>query len=319
MTEKYIRIEAINPSLFFGPENKNFKLLQKRFPELKLTSRGDEIKASGPGDQIKAFELKLSQIIAQLLNNPTNNEGDVESILESEVEENSSTEKSLTKGVLVYGNRGKVIKPRTANQRVLVDAVEDHDVVFAVGPAGTGKTYTAVALAVRALKRKEVKRIILARPAVEAGESLGFLPGDLKEKIDPYLSPLYDSLIDMIAPEKYLKYMDNGTIEVIPLAFMRGRTLDNCFVILDEAQNATETQLKMFLTRMGPNAKMIVTGDMSQVDLPRSQQSGLQGAIRMLRGIKGIAIVELDVLDVVRHKLVKEIIKAYDAKMPPSK
>lgn len=312
MTEKSIRVEAISPSLFFGTENKNLKFLQKRFPTLKLTSRGDEIKASGPSDQIEAFEQKLSELIQQLLNNPSISDGDVESMLEGDPSPKTEKEKDLTKDVLVYGSRGKVIKPRTNNQRSLVEAVDTHDVVFAVGPAGTGKTYVAVALAVRALKRKEVKKIILARPAVEAGESLGFLPGDLKEKIDPYLQPLYNSLLDMMPPDKYMKYIDNGTVEVIPLAFMRGRTLDNCFVILDEAQNATETQLKMFLTRMGPNAKMIVTGDMSQVDLPRNQNSGLQGAIRLLTRIKGIAIVELDVMDVVRHKLVKEIIKAYD-------
>ncbi|MCO4817980.1 MAG: PhoH family protein [Bacteroidetes bacterium] len=314
MTEKSIRVEAINPSVFFGTENKNLKFLQKRFPKLKLTSRGDEIKASGPDEQIQAFEQKLAELIKQLLNNPGITDGDVENILEGESTPKIQEEKDLSKGVLVYGNRGKIIKPRTLNQQSLVAAVEKHDVVFAVGPAGTGKTYTAVALAVRALKRKEVKKIILARPAVEAGESLGFLPGDLKEKIDPYLRPLYDSLLDMMPADKYLKYIDNGTVEVIPLAFMRGRTLDNCFVILDEAQNATETQLKMFLTRMGPNAKMVVTGDMSQVDLPRNQQSGLQGAIHMLKKIRGIAVVELSVLDVVRHKIVKEIIKAYDGK-----
>ncbi len=314
MTEKSIRVEAINPSVFFGTENKNLKFLQKRFPKLKLTSRGDEIKASGPDEQIQVFELKLAELIKQLLNNPGITDGDVENILEGESAPDIQEEKDLSKGVLVYGNRGKIIKPRTLNQQGLVAAVEKHDVVFAVGPAGTGKTYTAVALAVRALKRKEVKKIILARPAVEAGESLGFLPGDLKEKIDPYLRPLYDSLLDMMPPDKYLKYIDNGTVEVIPLAFMRGRTLDNCFVILDEAQNATETQLKMFLTRMGPNAKMVVTGDMSQVDLPRNQQSGLQGAIQMLKNIRGIAVVELSILDVVRHKIVKEIIKAYDGK-----
>jgi len=273
LTEKSIRVEAINPSQFFGTENKNLKFLQKRFPTLKLTSRGDEIKASGPEDQIIVFEEKLGELIQQLLNNPSISDGEVETILEGEPHPKTEKEQDLTKDVLVYGSRGRII-----------------------------------------IKRKEVKKIILARPAVEAGESLGFLPGDLKEKIDPYLQPLYNSLLDMMPSDKYMKYIENGTVEVVPLAFMRGRTLDNCFVILDEAQNATETQLKMFLTRMGPNAKMIVTGDMSQVDLPRNQTSGLQGAIRMLSRIKGIAIVELDVMDVVRHKLVKEIIKAYDRK-----
>ncbi len=314
MTEKTIRVEAINPSIFFGPENKNIKYLQNRFPKLKLTSRGDEIKASGPIDEIESFELKLNQLLQYLIQHPNMTETEIQTLLGGEpVKTESSNDKSLVTDVLVYGARGKVIKPRTKNQHVLVKASENNDIVFAIGPAGTGKTYVGVALAVKALKRKEVKKIILARPAVEAGESLGFLPGDLKEKIDPYLRPLYDSLLDMIPPDKYMKYMENGTIEIIPLAFMRGRTLDNCFVILDEAQNATDTQLKMFLTRMGPNAKMIITGDMSQVDLPRHQQSGLGNATRMLGKIKGISVVELTVLDVVRHKLVKEIIKAYDA------
>jgi phosphate starvation-inducible PhoH-like protein len=194
----------------------------------------------------------------------------------------------------------------------MVEVVENNDIVFALGPAGTGKTYTAVAIAVRALKNKEIKRIILARPAVEAGENLGFLPGDMKEKIDPYLRPLYDSLQDMIPPEKYSKYLENGTIELAPMAFMRGRTLDNCFIILDEAQNATDMQLKMFLTRMGPHAKIIITGDLTQVDLPKAQRSGLRRAVRLLKGIKGIEMVELDIQDVVRHRLVKEIIKAYE-------
>ena len=319
MTEKIIRVEAINPTLFFGTDNKNFKHLIQRFPKLKLTSRGDEIKASGPTAEIESFELKLGQLIQQLLNNPIISDSDIESLLGTEGEKSASIEPDLINEVLVYGSRGKVIKPRTKNQQKLVNEVDKNDVVFAVGPAGTGKTYTGVALAVRALKRKEVKKIILARPAVEAGESLGFLPGDLKEKIDPYLRPLYDSLLDMMPPDKYLKYIENGTVEVIPLAFMRGRTLDNCFVILDEAQNATDTQLKMFLTRMGPNAKMVITGDLSQVDLPRHQQSGLGRSIKLLRNIRGISVVELDVLDVVRHKLVKEIIKAYDVKQTPEK
>ncbi|MBO6516686.1 MAG: PhoH family protein [Bacteroidia bacterium] len=318
MTEKVIRVENISPTIFFGTENKNLKFLKKRFPKLKLTSRGDEIKASGPASEIKEFEQKLSLLISQLLNNPNISDGEIQSVLGDDFVEKSE-DASLTNNVLVYGNRGKVIKPRTANQKALVKAAEKHDVVFAVGPAGTGKTYTGVALAVRALKKKEVKKIILARPAVEAGESLGFLPGDLKEKIDPYLRPLYDSLLDMIPPDKYAKYIENGTVEVIPLAFMRGRTLDNCYVILDEAQNATDTQLKMFLTRMGPNAKMIITGDLSQIDLPKHQYSGLKRAINVLGRIKGIAVVELDVMDVVRHKLVKEIIRAYDEKQGAEK
>lgn len=318
MTEKIIRVENINPAVFFGTENRNLKLLKKRFPKLKLTSRGDEIKASGPEKEIIAFEEKLGLLIQQLLNNPNISDGEIKHVLGEDYQPGTKTE-DLINNVLVYGNRGKVIKPRTENQRALVKAVQNNDVVFAVGPAGTGKTYTGVALAVRALKKKEVKKIILARPAVEAGESLGFLPGDLKEKIDPYLKPLYDSLLDMIPPDKYGKYIENGTVEVIPLAFMRGRTLDNCFVILDEAQNATETQLKMFLTRMGPNAKMIITGDLSQIDLPKHQYSGLRTAIKLLRSIKGISVIKLDVSDVVRHKLVKEIIQAYDQKETPEK
>lgn len=314
MTEKVIRVENINPSLFFGTENKNLKLLIKQFPKLKLTSRGDEIKASGPESEIKEFEQKLGQLVQQLLNNPNISEGEIQDVLGAKTSEENVESKALITDVLVYGNRGKVIKARTKNQQALVEAVDTHDVVFAIGPAGTGKTYTGVALAVRALKRKEIKKIILARPAVEAGESLGFLPGDLKEKIDPYLKPLYDSLLDMIPPDKYAKYIENGMVEIVPLAFMRGRTLDNCFVILDEAQNATDTQLKMFLTRMGPNAKVIITGDLSQVDLPKHQYSGLQKAITVLGKIKGIAVVEFSISDVLRHRLVKEIIKAYDRK-----
>ncbi|MCB9262963.1 MAG: PhoH family protein [Flavobacteriales bacterium] len=311
MTEKIIRIEKINPSVFFGTSNQNMVLLKKHFPKLKITSRGDEIKANGAKEEIEEFEKKLGLLIAQLLNNPNITEGEVEGILQNNFEPTDS-QNYFNSDVLVYGNKGKIIKPRTENQKALVQAVENNDIVFAIGPAGTGKTYTGVALAVRALKRKEIKKIILARPAVEAGESLGFLPGDLKEKIDPYLKPLYDSLLDMIPTDKYNKYIENGTLEVIPLAFMRGRTLDNCFVILDEAQNATSVQLKMFLTRMGPNAKMIINGDLSQIDLPKHQQSGLRKAIDILKDIKGVSIVELTVLDVVRHKLVKEIIKAYD-------
>lgn len=315
MTEKIIRVDRINPSIFFGPGNTHLKLLKKRFPKLKITSRGDEIKASGPSTEMSLFELKLDEMIDRLNLNPNLSDDDLKTVLEEPINgEKVDASKSIDGSVLVYGNRGKIVKPRTKNQKSLVDAVQKNDVVFAVGPAGTGKTYTGVALAVRALKRKEVKKIILARPAVEAGESLGFLPGDLKEKIDPYLRPLYDALFDMIPTDKILKYIENGTVEVIPLAFMRGRTLDNCFVILDEAQNATDTQLKMFLTRMGPNAKMMITGDMSQVDLPRHQQSGLKYAVDVLGKIKGISVVKLDVMDVVRHKLVKDIIKAYDRK-----
>ena len=318
MTEKIIRVEEINPSIFFSTSKNYLKLFRKRFPKLKLTSRGDEIKVSWPLSEIEVFEEKLAIVIRQIKQYSNTTDDEIAVLLETEVEPTKDTGE-YTSEVLVHGVKGKVIKPRTENQKALVRAVEKNDIVFAIGPAGTGKTYTGVAMAVRALKKKEVRKIILARPAVEAGESLGFLPGDLKEKIDPYLRPLYDALLDMIPADKYAKYLDNGTVEVIPLAFMRGRTLDNCFVILDEAQNATETQLKMFMTRMGPNAKMMITGDLSQIDLPRNQQSGLGGAVRMLKKIKGISVVYLDVMDVVRHKLVKEIIKAYDSHKPTEK
>lgn len=309
MTEKIISIDRVNPGRFFGPDNSNFKYLKSLFPKLKLSSRGDQIKVSGSEEEIDVFESKIAQMLDYLDDHPKLSRSDMDSIVVDEKEFNGVTKSTEA---IVFGPKGKVVRARTANQRNLVEEVEKNDVVFAIGPAGTGKTYTAVALAVRALKNKEVKKLILARPAVEAGESLGFLPGDLKEKIDPYLKPLYDSLSDMLPADKYARYIENGTIEIIPLAFMRGRTLDNCFVILDEAQNATETQLKMFLTRMGPNAKVIITGDLSQVDLPRHQRSGLKGALKILRRIKGIRFVELDTSDVVRHRLVKEIIKAYD-------
>ena len=276
MIEKIIVIESVNPATFFSSDNATIPYLKKKFPTLKITSRGDEIKAFGAEGELDLFE------------------------------------KEADADVLVFGPKGKIIKARTPNQKKLVQVVKNNDIVFALGPAGTGKTYTAVAIAVKALKDKEIKKIILARPAVEAGESLGFLPGDMKEKIDPYLRPLYDSLQDMIPPEKYRKYLEDGTIEIAPMAFMRGRTLDNCFVILDEAQNATDVQLKMFLTRMGPHAKIIVTGDLSQIDLPKAQRSGLKRAVRLLKDVRGIEIVELTIMDVVRHRLVKEIIKAYD-------
>ncbi|MCB9245900.1 MAG: PhoH family protein [Flavobacteriales bacterium] len=310
MTEKIIPVERVNPGRFFGPDNVNFQYIKSCFPKLKLAARGNEIKVSGSAAEVSDFEQKLSLMFVFLEHHPQLTTTDIQSIVGNQIPREG--EVSGPAEAIVFGPKGNVVRARTANQRKLVEEVSKNDVVFAVGPAGTGKTYTAVALAVRALKNKEIKRLILARPAVEAGESLGFLPGDLKEKIDPYLKPLYDSLSDMIPADKYARYIENGTIEIIPLAFMRGRTLDHCFVILDEAQNATETQLKMFLTRMGPNAKVVITGDLSQIDLPRSQRSGLSTAIRILGEIKGIKIVELDTSDVVRHRLVKEIIKAYD-------
>lgn len=317
MTEKIFRVEKVNPIRFFGTDNANLKILRAQFPKLKITSRGDEIKVGGSEEELAVFEVKLDALLTHLDAYPSMTHNDIAQLLGVEEQQSAKSENqnSTANGngeVIVYGPKGLMVRARTKNQKVLVEAASENDIVFAVGPAGTGKTYTAVAIAVRALKQKEIKRIILARPAVEAGESLGFLPGDLKEKIDPYLKPLYDALMDMIPTEKYHKYLESDVIEIIPLAFMRGRSLNNCYIILDEAQNATETQLKMFLTRLGPQAKMIINGDLSQIDLQRNQQSGLQKAISILKGIKGIAVVELDTSDVVRHALVREIIKAYE-------
>ncbi len=308
MIEKTISLAEIEPAAFFGANNINMRHLQNKFPKLKIIARGHELKVLGEETEIEQLNEKINQLINSLLNVGSLNENKVNEILDR----NDSDIKPADGDILLHGQAGKTIKVRTANQRSLVEHVMKNDIVFAIGPAGTGKTYTAVALAVRALKNKEVKRIILARPAVEAGENLGFLPGDLKEKIDPYLRPLYDALEDMIAADKLKQYLENRTIEVAPMAFMRGRTLDNAFIILDEAQNATQLQLKMFLTRMGPNAKVIITGDLTQIDLPRKNMSGLAPAINMLSNIKGIKVQFLDVSDVVRHRLVKEIIEAYD-------
>ncbi len=308
MIEKTISLAEIEPAAFFGANNINMRHLQNKYPKLKIVARGNELKVLGEEQEIEMLDEKITQLINSLQNNGSLNESKVNEILER-----SDSDMPPADGdILLHGQAGKVIKVRTANQRKLVEHVALNDIVFAIGPAGTGKTYTAVALAVRALKNKQVKRIILARPAVEAGENLGFLPGDLKEKIDPYLRPLYDALEDMIAADKLKNYLENRTIEVAPMAFMRGRTLDNAFIILDEAQNATQLQLKMFLTRMGPTAKVIITGDLTQIDLPKKNMSGLATAIRILGDIKGIKVQHLDVSDVVRHRLVKEIIEAYD-------
>ncbi len=308
MIEQTILLAEIEPAAFLGTNNIHLRHLQNKFPKLKIVARGHELKVMGEAAEIELLNEKTNQIINSLRNNGSLSEAKLNEILER-----TDTELSPSDGdILLHGQAGKTIKVRTANQRKLVEHVNQNDIVFAIGPAGTGKTYTAVALAVRALKNKEVKRIILARPAVEAGENLGFLPGDLKEKIDPYLRPLYDALEDMIAADKLKLYLENRTIEVAPMAFMRGRTLDNAFIILDEAQNATQPQLRMFLTRMGPNAKVIVTGDLTQIDLPRRSMSGLAPAIRILANIKGIKVQHLDVSDVVRHRLVKDIIVAYD-------
>lgn len=319
MNELKLTLETTDQVQFWGANNEHYELVKAAFPKLKIVARGNDVKALGDEAELKAFEQKFEQLVAHLEKYRTLSHNDVESILGSKKssakkEENPVATAAANAGsgeVIVFGNHGLMIKARTANQRKMVDSINKNDVLFAIGPAGTGKTYTAVALAVRALKNKEIKRIILTRPAVEAGESLGFLPGDLKEKVDPYLRPLYDALDDMIPPDKLKLYLENRTIEVAPLAFMRGRTLDNCFVILDEAQNSTDLQLKMFLTRMGPTAKFIVTGDITQIDLPKKAQSGLHNALRILTDIKGIDVIYLTGEDVVRHKLVKAILKAY--------
>jgi phosphate starvation-inducible PhoH-like protein len=317
LNEKKLTLESVDPAQFWGTNNEHYELIKLAFPKLKIVARGTELKVLGDEKELQNFENKFNQLVAHLDRYRSLTPGDVESILliSRPVENDNSPASDKpavgTGEVIVFGNSGLMIKARTANQRRMVDSIVKNDVLFAIGPAGTGKTYTAVALAVRALKNKEVKRIILTRPAVEAGESLGFLPGDLKEKVDPYLRPLYDALDDMIPPDKLRLYLENRTIEIAPLAFMRGRTLDNCFVILDEAQNSTDLQLKMFLTRMGPTAKFIVTGDVTQIDLPKKQMSGLHNALRILGDIPGIDIIYLTGEDVVRHKLVKRILKAY--------
>ncbi|MFY0255016.1 PhoH family protein [Chitinophaga sp. 30R24] len=314
MTESIINLDSINPIEFFGVNNGKLDLLKKKFPLLKILSRGTQLKLSGAPEEVATAEEKIGQIVKYLERNGNLTENYFEQILGDEegTKIDNFSERNPNE-VLVFGPNGRTVRARTSNQKRMVALAEKNDIIFAIGPAGTGKTYTAVALAVRALKNKAVKKIILTRPAVEAGESLGFLPGDLKEKIDPYLRPLYDALDDMIPAEKLSYYMTNRVIEIAPLAYMRGRTLDNSFIILDEAQNATDLQIKMFLTRIGAHAQAIITGDLTQIDLPKNQQSGLERATRILRNIEGIGHVELDEEDVVRHRLVKAIIRAYDA------
>lgn len=315
MSEKKIILEDIAPVNLYGVNDSKLELIKARFPKLKIVARGETIKASGEEEDLNQFEMVINILIAYYNRFGNLTENAIEQILNGRAKRNGSGENiSITDDVIVFGNSGLIVKARTENQRKMVEAITKNDMLFAVGPAGTGKTYTAVALAVRALKNKEVKKIILTRPAVEAGENLGFLPGDLKEKLDPYLQPLYDALGDMIAPEKLAYYLENRVIQIAPLAFMRGRTLDNAFAILDEAQNATEGQLKMFLTRMGSSAKFVITGDITQIDLPKHQPSGLPQAMRLLKNIEGIDIVELDGTDVIRHKLVKKIVEMYDKK-----
>jgi phosphate starvation-inducible PhoH-like protein len=313
LKEHIINLETVNPIEFFGVNNNKFDILKKKFPLLKILSRGSLIKISGQTDDADNAKDKINLIVQYLERNGHLSEnyfsqllGDDDGMIDEKIVDDASND------ILVFGQNGKVIRAKTKNQKLLVSASDKNDILCAVGPAGTGKTYTAVALAVRALKNKVVKKIILTRPAVEAGENLGFLPGDLKEKIDPYLRPLYDALDDMIPSDKLNYYMTNRVIEIAPLAYMRGRTLDNAFIILDEAQNTTELQIKMFLTRIGPSAKAVITGDMTQIDLPKNQQSGLSKAIHILKNIEGIAHIELDDEDVVRHRLVKQIIRAYE-------
>ena len=310
MNEIIIELEELSPKEFFGAQNANIELLKKYFPKLKIVARGNKIKAYGDEDLLEEFDRRFNMLMEHYMKYNKIDENVIERVLTSQSKDDYET--SAKSGeVLVHGVSGRLIKAQTVNQRKLVESVRKNDMVFAIGPAGTGKTYTGVAMAVQALKNKEVKRIILTRPAVEAGENLGFLPGDLKEKLDPYMQPLYDALRDMIPAEKLDHYIENGTIQIAPLAFMRGRTLDNAFVILDEGQNTTHNQMKMFLTRMGKNAKFMLTGDPGQVDLPRRTISGLKEALLILKDVKGVGIVFLDDKDVIRHKLVKKIIEAY--------
>ncbi|MFZ5552572.1 MAG: PhoH family protein [Bacteroidota bacterium] len=312
MREKIFEIGAINPVDLFGVNDGKLEKIRRYFPKLKIIARGTSLKVVGDDEQIGVFEKKLEQLIGHFNKFNHLSENSIEQLMLEEDTENIKN--SEGDDVLVYGNHGLQVKARTPNQRKMVEMNSKFDMLFAIGPAGTGKTYTAVALAVRALKNKEVRRIVLTRPAVEAGENLGFLPGDLKEKLDPYLQPLYDALREMIPPEKLREYIEQGIIQIAPLAFMRGRTLDKAFVILDEAQNATGSQMKMFLTRMGMTAKFVITGDVTQVDLPHHQTSGLVTAIHVLKNVEDIGFVFLDGRDVIRHKLVKRIIDAFEDK-----
>jgi len=307
MSEKLITLSNIELVKLFGTNNRKLDKIKTLFPQIKIVSRGERLKIIGSTDQIKYFEQKLTAFIKHINQYNSLTLSQIERLVEGDESEILKTKDDI----ILHGQNGKVIKARTANQRKMISEIEKNDMLFAIGPAGTGKTYTAVAIAVKSLKDREVKRIIFTRPAVEAGENLGFLPGDLKEKLDPYMQPIYDALFDMIPIERLNEYIENGTIQIAPLAFMRGRTLDKAFVILDEGQNTTEQQMKMFLTRMGRSAKFIITGDETQIDLPRNQKSGLINAINTLKGIKDISFITLDGKDVIRHKLVKDIIKAY--------
>lgn len=315
MVEKLITLENIAMVDFLGIENENIKEVASAFPKSKIVSRGNEILIQGNASEILQINDILNSLVQHYHKYGKVTHDNVQAYIKRE---SDLSQQAMDDEVLVYGTKGAVIKPKTANQKELVKEVKEKDLVFAIGPAGTGKTYISVAMAVKALKNKEVKKIIITRPAVEAGENLGFLPGDLKEKIDPYLRPIYDALDEMIPAEKLRYYQENRVIEIAPLAYMRGRTLNNAFILLDEAQNTTTMQMKMFLTRMGPNSKVIVTGDRSQVDLPQKQKSGLAESIAILKDVEGIGVVELDAKDVVRHRLVKKIITAYDKQEPKS-
>lgn len=310
MNELIIELTEVSPREFFGLQNANIDLLKKFFPKLKIVARGSKIKAYGDEEVLEEFDKRMTMLLEHFGKYNKIDENVIERVLQSESKDDYETPVSAGE-VLVHGVSGKLIKAQTANQRKLVELMGKNDMVFAVGPAGTGKTYTGVALAVKALKEKQVKRIILTRPAVEAGENLGFLPGDLKEKLDPYMQPLYDALRDMIPHEKLESYIEKGVIQIAPMAFMRGRTLDNAFVILDEAQNTTHAQMKMFLTRMGKSAKFMITGDPGQIDLPRRIISGLKEALLVLKDVKGVGVIYLDDKDVIRHRLVKKVIAAY--------
>ncbi|WP_296385772.1 PhoH family protein [Winogradskyella sp.] len=310
MNELILELEEITPKEFFGAQNANIVLLKKYFPKLKIVARGNKIKAYGDEDLLEEFDRRMTMLMKHFVKYNKLDENVIERVLTSQSSDDYTTT-AKSGEVIVHGVGGKLIKAQTANQRKLVESMRKNDMVFAIGPAGTGKTYVGVALAVQALKSKAVKRIILTRPAVEAGENLGFLPGDLKEKLDPYMQPLYDALRDMIPAEKLDSYIEKGVIQIAPLAFMRGRTLDNAFVILDEGQNTTHAQMKMFLTRMGKNAKFMLTGDPGQVDLPRRSISGLKEALLVLKNVEGIGMIYLDDKDVIRHKLVKKVIAAY--------
>lgn len=307
MIERIIIIENVDPVVFFGINNSNIQLLKTLYPKLRIVARGNVIKVIGEEEELAGFEEKIHEL--EKFSNEMNllKEEDILDIVKGKAPAIVNVD-----NLIIHGLNGKPILARTANQKKLVEAFDENDMVFAIGPAGSGKTYTAIALAVRALKTKKIRKIILSRPAVEAGEKLGFLPGDMKEKIDPYLQPLYDALEDMIPPLKLKEYIESKIIQIAPLAFMRGRTLNDAVIILDEAQNTTKPQIKMFLTRLGLNGKMIITGDITQIDLPHSQQSGLIHAMQVLKGIKGIGRIEFNKKDIVRHKLVQRIVEAYE-------